>query len=258
MKRPTLLTIWKVALWLVLLVVVIGMSSISPVSGQNSNSLHVWLPLVMMSGSTTTTSSNPIHTGIASFYPATGQGNCSYVPPAPEDLMVTAMNRFQFDASAICGAYLQVIGPKGSVTVRVVDFCPGCIENQIDLSEEAFDRIGDRSRGYADITWQVVSPALSGPIGYHFLEGTNQWWPALNIRNTRNPIASLEYLNSGGQWVRIPRSELNWFVEDHPKMGAGPYTFRVTDMYGNVLVDSNIKLVANSIQPGAKQFPPGP
>jgi hypothetical protein len=41
-------------------------------------------------------------------------------------------------------------------------------------------------------------------------------------------------------------------------MGTGPYTFRVTDSYGNVLVDSGIPLIVNGTINGAAQFPPGP
>ena len=32
-------------------------------------------------------------------------------------------------------------------------------------------------------TWQVVSPALNGPIAYHFKDGSNQWWTAVQVRN---------------------------------------------------------------------------
>jgi hypothetical protein len=41
-------------------------------------------------------------------------------------------------------------------------------------------------------------------------------------------------------------------------MGVGPYTFRVTDMYGNTLTDTSIPFVENGTLNGAGQFPPGP
>jgi hypothetical protein len=41
-------------------------------------------------------------------------------------------------------------------------------------------------------------------------------------------------------------------------MGPGPYTFRVTDRYGNTLTDNNIPHVENGTVNGVGQFPAGP
>ena len=38
-------------------------------------------------------------------------------------------------------------------------------------------------------------------------------------------------------------------------MGPGPYTFRVTDSYGNVLTDSGIALKVAGEVAGSAQFP---
>jgi expansin (peptidoglycan-binding protein) len=108
-----------------------------------------------------------------------------------------------------------------------------------------------------NITWQVVSPALSGPIAYHFKDGSNQWWTAVQIRNHRNPIAKFEFFN-GSQWINVPRVSYNYFVQTNPGMGVGPFAFRVTDAYGNVLSDSGIPLLDNGTVNGAHQFPYGP
>ena len=168
------------------------------------------------------------------------------------------MNADEYDNAAVCGAYVHVIGPKGAATVRIVDLCPECKAGHLDLSQEAFGQIADLPQGRVSITWQVVSPALSGPIAYHFKDGSNQWWTAVQIRNHRNPIARLEYFTTGGQWVSVPRTSYNYFVQTNPGMGPGPYTFRVTDSYGNVLIDSGIPHIENGTVNGSNQFPPGP
>lgn len=211
-----------------------------------------WLPLVF--GQEVT--ANPVHQGIATYYDATGAGACSF-DPSPGDLMVAAMNAVEYENSAVCGEYVFVTGPKGSVTVRIVDLCPECLAGHLDLSVEAFALIADLPQGRVDITWQVVSPELSSPIAYHFKDGSNQWWTAVQIRNHRNPIASLEYLDDG-QWIAVPRVSYNYFVQTNPGMGPGPYAFRVTDVYGNVLTDSGIPHIENGTVNGAAQFPPGP
>jgi expansin (peptidoglycan-binding protein) len=169
--------------------------------------------------------------------------------------MVSAMNAAEYNNAAACGAYVHVSGPKGEVTVRIVDLCPECVAGHLDLSREAFALIADLPQGRVDVTWQVVSPDLPGPIAYHFKDGSNQWWTAVQVRQHRNPIAKFEVLNAGGQWVAVPRTDYNYFVQTNPGMGPGPYTFRVTDSYGNVLTDSGIPHVENGTVSGSAQFP---
>jgi expansin (peptidoglycan-binding protein) len=225
----------------------------SPASGQAPEEPTIWLPLVVRRQA----ASNPIHSGIATYYNATGAGACMF-DPSPGDLMVAAMNAEEYDNAAVCGSYVSVTGPKGTITIRIVDLCPECLAGHLDLSREAFALIADLPQGVVSITWQVVSPALTGPIAYHFKDGSNQWWTAVQIRNHRNPIAKMEYLQAGSLWVAVPRTSYNYFVQTNPGMGPGPYTFRVTDSYGNVLSDSGIPHVENGTVNGAAQFPPGP
>lgn len=225
----------------------------SPAKGQTSGDPTVWLPVMLRAQA----KANPIHQGIATYYDATGAGACSF-DPSPNDLMVAAMDADEYDNAAVCGAYVKVTGPKGTITVRIVDLCPECKTGHLDLSQEAFALIADLPEGIVPITWQVISPNLNGPIAYHFKDGSNQWWTAVQIRNHRNPIAKFEYRDGNGQWVAVPRTDYNYFVQTNPGMGTGPYTFRVTDSYGNVLVDGGIPFIVNGTVDGAGQFPPGP
>jgi expansin len=222
-----------------------------PALGEGEMAYSLWLPLIF------NPDINPIHQGIATYYYATGEGACSF-DASPNDMMVTAMNAEEYDNAAYCGAYLHVVGPKGEVTVRVVDLCPECKAGHLDLSQEAFAKIADLPQGRVNITWQLVSPTSTGPIAYHFKDGSNQWWTAVQIRNHRNPIAKFEYRTGGGHWLVVPRVSYNFFVQDVPDMGPGPYTFRVTDWYGNVLTDTGIPFIENGTVNGTGQFPPGP
>jgi expansin len=224
-----------------------------PIYGQPTNGYRSWLPMVL-SGQPP---SNLLHQGIATYYQATGEGACMF-DPSPNDLMVAAMNAEEYDNAAVCGAYVRVTGPKGAVTVRIVDLCPECRAGHLDLSREAFSLIGDLPEGVIAITWQVVSPALAGPITYHFKDGSNPWWTAVQVRNHRNPVAKVEYRSTDGQWAAVPRTDYNYFVQTNPGMGEGPYAFRVTDVYGNVLMDSAIPHVENGSVIGSGQFPAGP
>ncbi|MEZ4641438.1 MAG: expansin EXLX1 family cellulose-binding protein [Chloroflexota bacterium] len=105
------------------------------------------------------------------------------------------------------------------------------------------------------ITWQLVSYPVDGPIVYHFKEGSNQWWTAVQIRNHRNPIMRVEWRDGGGVYHDIPRVSYNYFVANSG-LGPGPYTFRVTDYFGNTLVDSGVPHIENGDVAGSGQFPP--
>ena len=190
--------------------------------------------------------------GDATYYGADGSGNCSF--PAGPDPMVAAMNDADCAGSAACGACVSIQGPDGQITVKIVDRCPGCPQGDIDLSEAAFAMIAAPELGRVPITWRYVSCAAPGPIVYHFKEGSNQWWTAVQIRGHRNAIAGLEYRDAMGQWKAVQRLDYNYFVED-AGMGPGPYDFRVTDVAGNVLEDSGVPFAEAGDSPGAGQFP---
>jgi len=224
----------------------------SPASG---NSISWLLPLLLDKQPASNT--NPVHSGNATYYSADGDGACMF-GPSPDDLMVAALDSEEFDNAIYCGAYLRVSGPLGQITVRVVDSCPApfCETGHLDLSTQAFEQIGDPLQGIVPITWQVISPPVPGPIAYHIRETSNEWYIEVQIRNHRNPISKLEYLKGDDQWVEMRRTDYNYFTLSNP--GPGPYTFRVTDWYGNQLTDSGIQLSAGDTIDGAAQFPVGP
>lgn len=196
----------------------------------------------------------PIMQGIATYYAATGDGACM-LGPTRHDLLVTAVNGPQYANAELCGAYLLVEGQSGSVVVRVVDRCPECRSGHLDLSREAFRRVAPMHLGRVPIRWRIIAPELSGPIAYRFKEGSNPWWTAVQIRNHRHPVARLEYSPRPGIWINVPRTHYNYFVQTNPGMGPGPYRFRVTDAYGQVLEDQGIVHREGAMVPGSQQFP---
>ena len=194
----------------------------------------------------------PEASGEGTYYAATGAGNCSF-DATPGDLMVAAMNAQDYNTAAWCGACIEVTGPNGSVTVRVVDQCPECVHGDLDLSREAFELIAPLSAGRVPITWHEVACNVSGPIAYHFKDGANAYWTAIQVRNHRYPIAKLEAQDEGGTFREIPRVDYNYFVEA-AGLGPGPYTLRVTDTRGHVVEDSGIALGDNVTRPGTSQL----
>src|SRR3954463_14626843 len=73
------------------------------------------------------------YTGEGTYYFGDGSGNCSF--PAGGSTMYAAMNTTDYGADGYaCGAWVEATGPKGKVTVQIVDRCPECAVGDIDFS----------------------------------------------------------------------------------------------------------------------------
>ncbi len=191
--------------------------------------------------------------GDGTYYAADGTGNCSF-DASPNDLMVAAMNAPDYDNAAWCGACLDVTGPMGEIVVRVVDQCPGCKAGDLDLSEQAFGMISPLSAGRVKITWHEVACDVAGPVAYQLKSGSNAFYTAIQLRNARYPIATLEARDGSGTFQPITRADYNYFVAASG-LGSGPFALRVTDTRGHVLEDDQVALVADQTTSGAAQFP---
>lgn len=193
--------------------------------------------------------------GEGTYYAADGTGNCSF-DASPSDLDVAAMNAVDYGTADWCGACVAVSGPSGTVTVRIVDQCPECAKGDLDLSPEAFGKLSPLSAGRVPITWHEVPCDVSGPIAYHFKDGVSPYWAAIQIRNHRYPIATLE-AQVGGAYQPLERVEYNYFIES-AGLGPGPYTLRVTDTRGHSVEDTGIAVGDNVTRSGTAQFPACP
>jgi expansin (peptidoglycan-binding protein) len=89
-----------------------------------------------------------------------------------------------------------------------------------------------------------------------FKPTSTKWWAEVQVRNHRYPIKTLEYLDkSTGKYKSLARKSYNYFAAPNG-MGEGPYTFRVTDIYGRQLIDENIAINTNEKEiKGKANFP---
>ncbi len=193
-----------------------------------------------------------IHSGQAFFYQADAEGNCGF--DVSNDLMVVAINGVDYDNAAACGAYMRVSGPNGSVVVAVVDRCPECKASDIDLSEHAFSQIADASEGVVQVNWQYCQSPVGGPLRYQLKTGSNTTWTAVQILNHRHPIDRVELKRLKGTWRKLVRQPYNYWVYE-TGLGAGPWAIRVTDVFGQVVEEPSVQLLAGAVVGGSVQFP---
>jgi expansin len=190
--------------------------------------------------------------GIATYYDfADGSGACLF-DATPEDLDVAALNAEEFSSAAYCGACARVVGPEGTVTVRLVDMCADCNSGHLDLSPSAFEKIAPLEAGRVDITWSIVSCAVGGPVAYKFKDGSNAWWTAVQVRNHRLPITKFE-VDKGEGFVELPRTEYNYFL-DESGFGEQSVQVRITASDGQTLVDTLPPVQEYVVTDGKAQF----
>lgn len=196
-----------------------------------------------------------IHTGEGTFYGGGYEGGCAMLDPVSRDYWIVAMNLEDYADARLAGAYLEVTGELGTINMLVTDLLPEGKKGDLDLYTDAFPLIAPVEKGRVPVSWKIVplDSAENEPVSYRFKEGSSPFWCGVQVLNHRYPISKLEYLNEDGEFVEVNRRPYNYF--ESREMGAGPFTFRVTDIYGQVIVDRDIPLVLDESVKGKSQFP---
>ncbi len=197
-----------------------------------------------------------IHSGEATFYGGGYEGGCAMLDPVSKDYWIVAMNLPDYNCAELAGAYLEVTGELGTINVLVTDLLPEGKKGDLDLYTDAFPLIAPAEKGRVPVTWKIVplDSAADAPLNYRYKVGSTEFWCAVQVRNHRYPIERLEYLNSDGEFVELPRRNFNYF-EAQSGLGEGPFTFRITDIYGQVVIDEDIPFTPDEVQEGHVQFP---
>jgi expansin (peptidoglycan-binding protein) len=177
--------------------------------------------------------------------------------PVSRDYWIVAMNLADYNEGQLAGAYIEVTGELGTINMLVTDLLPEGKKGDLDLYTDAFPLIAPVEKGRVPVSWHIIplDSAENAPVCYKYKEGTTQFWCGIQVRNHRYPITRLEYLDKDGNWVEINRRRYNYFESD--KMGAGPFTFRITDIYGQQVIDRDIPLSTDDTEiiPGHVQLP---
>lgn len=182
-------------------------------------------------------------TGTAVYYnPMLAQDRCS-IEPLARDGLYASLPRGMYRGGADCGAYLSVTGPRGTVQAEVVDMCPGCEADQLDLSSAAFARVQPLADGTAPVSYRLArDPALPGPLAVRIQPGSTRGSLALQVLNHGNPLTRVRLDNQN----LTPRADGYWVART--TAGGGPFLVTVTDNAGDTAVLPGI-----AFRPGAVQ-----
>ena len=179
---------------------------------------------------------------VAVFYdPGTAVGSCS-LGPFPAGGRYVSLPPQRFGHSAACGSYLTVQGPRGQVRAEVVDLCPGCAADMLNLSRAAFAVIASTGPGSARVRyWPLGNPPLPGPLILR-LGQTPAGLPTLQVRRHGNALAAVATAAPGSAAWRAFRLNGNGIWVAASYLGPGPFNIRITDVRGHQVVIRRVTL----------------
>ena len=194
-----------------------------------------------------------VRTGNAA-YGADGDahGRCGF--PEGSAVYLAAVSAQHYRGAQACGAHLLVTSKatSRSVHVKVTDQCAGCGADDLLLNPAAFQQIASLQEGRIAITWKLTDAQPSSGMFYRFRPGSNKWWGAFQVDNSRFPIARVEILRDG-TWANLPRGDDNYFTAT--SAGPGPHELRLTDVYGATVIEQQVPLLEGGTHQGNQQFP---
>jgi expansin (peptidoglycan-binding protein) len=113
------------------------------------------------------------------------------------EVMVTALNGTQWEAGIHCGECLEVVGPEGTVIVKIVDQCPDCPSGSLDLHQEVFNAIGGSpGAGTIPVSWRRVACPVSGNLQFSF-SNSSAFYLQIQVLNHAYGIESMDLLVDG-------------------------------------------------------------
>lgn len=181
---------------------------------------------------------------VAVFYdPGDAVGSCS-LGPFPRGGRYVSLPPERFGHSAACGSYVTVQGPRGLVRAEVVDLCPGCAANMIDLSRAAFTAIANPAPGFARVRyWPLDNPPLPGPLILR-LSRTRTGRRAIQVRRHGNALAAVAVAAADAPVAAWRTFILDangiWVAAGH--LAPGPVDIRITDIRGHQVVIRRVRL----------------
>lgn len=189
------------------------------------------------------------NSGQATFYGGNlSGGTCSFSTYSlPSGIFGTALSDSNWDSAGNCGACIEVTGPSGnSIKAMIVDECPGCGTNHLDLFPDAFSALANPTIGIINVTWDIVPCGITSPLSLRNKEGTSQYWFAMQVINANIPVAKLEVSTDGGAtWQATTRQNYNFF-ENASGFRTDMVDVRVTSSTGEVITVNNVGVASGT------------
>ena len=134
-----------------------------------------------------------------------------------------------------------------SVVVRIIDRCPECAQNHLDMSEDSFKKLGKLETGVLNIKYDFVPCPTTGNIKYRVKKESTKWWVSVLVDNHRVGVKKFEIKGKNTNWISVTRASYNEFEYKPSDTIEPPVSFRVTSIDGEVITDENIISLFHSL-----------
>ncbi|MEM9079067.1 MAG: expansin EXLX1 family cellulose-binding protein [Verrucomicrobiota bacterium] len=184
-----------------------------------------------------------IITGTATQYNGAGYPNVCFTDPNRYGVGHVAMNGPRWDNGAWCGAWVEITGAAGTVTVPVLDVCPECGQNNLDLDPTAWSGAVGGLPGIEPISWRWVSAPsniITGPLVFEAANGSNPFFLEVTPIDAINPVSTLEILVNGV--YQTMTRQTNFRFQYSNTQLTEPLTIRATDIFGNEVITSGLTI----------------
>jgi hypothetical protein len=106
------------------------------------------------------------------------------------------------------------------------------------------------------VTYRLVrNPPVAGTISVRVKDGSSVSWLQVQALDTGNPLARVE-AQEDGRWRALIRSGDGYWTAASPGLGDGPFTLRITDVFGQQVTIEGVQLAPGVVQPtGARLYP---
>ncbi|MEV4061457.1 expansin EXLX1 family cellulose-binding protein [Nonomuraea dietziae] len=202
----------------------------------------VWVVSFLRHDACAAAEADPAVSGRAMYYQGT-DGHCSISGGE----LYASVSSGEYAGSRLCGGYLDVTGPRGTVRVQVVDSCPSCRSGEVDLSRAAFARIADPGAGVTEVVYRTVrNPELTRGLAFRVHKGSTAGWLALQVIDHGNPLSGVELLRDD-EWHALDRGSDGYWVAPRGA-GDGPFQLRVSDVHGQRATVKGVGLAPGRVQ----------
>jgi expansin (peptidoglycan-binding protein) len=195
---------------------------------------------------------------ITTYNLATSMVACHY-PTSTLPQYYGAMNEYDWNNSGVCGACVEITNTQNQkkLVVQITDECPykgneqWCKQgsHHIDLNGAAYGALGANNN--PAVNWKYVPCTTTGNLKYYFDKAVQQYYLAVTPMNALNRVAKME-VQVMGEFKPLTHTNYNTY-ELTTGAGTGPLTFRVTDIYNHVVVET-VAMMADKVVDGTKQF----
>lgn len=187
--------------------------------------------------------------GQATFYGGNVAGGaCSFSTyTLPSNIYGTALSDSNWDTSGNCGGCVSATYGGKTITAMIVDECPGCGTNHLDLFPTAFSALASQSVGVIDLTWDYVACPITSPLQIHMKSGVSEYWFSAQVVNGKRRTAKLEVsIDSGKTWLSTTRQTYNFF-EISSGVGATTAWVRATSHTGTTVTVKNVSMTGDAV-----------